>query len=179
MIAIISGTNRPGSRTRVVAGSVHAMYESLGQAAKLLDLAELPLGLFAPGAYENKPEGFDPFRATVLSARGLVIVTPEYNGGFPGVLKLFIDMLPFPESFERRPVCFIGLAAGQWGALRPVEQLQQIFGYRNAHIFPERVFLPAVHDLVDDKGMKDEEIRQRLEKQAKGFTGFVRKFSSH
>ena len=49
-------------------------------------------------------------------------------------------MLKFPESFEKRPVCFTGLGAGIWGALRPVEQLQAIFGYRNAYLFPERVF---------------------------------------
>ena len=61
-------------------------------------------------------------------------------------------MLPFPESFERRPVCFIGLSAGIWGALRPVEQLQAIFGYRNALIFPERVFMPGIGKLLDDSG---------------------------
>jgi chromate reductase, NAD(P)H dehydrogenase (quinone) len=32
-------------------------------------------------------------------------------------------MLKFPETFEKRPVCFVGVAAGIWGALRPVEQL--------------------------------------------------------
>ena len=38
---------------------------------------------------------------------------------------------------------FTGLSAGVWGALRPIEQLQAIFGYRNACLFPERVFMPA------------------------------------
>ena len=40
----------------------------------------------------------------VLQAEGLIVVTPEYNGSLPGVLKYFIDMLKFPESFEQRPV---------------------------------------------------------------------------
>ena len=61
-------------------------------------------------------------------------------------------MLPFPESFEQRPVCFVGLAAGIWGALRPVEQLQAIFGYRNAYIFPERVFMPGIGKLLNEAG---------------------------
>ena len=92
----------------------------------------------------------------------------------PGVLKYFIDMLPFPESFEARPVCFIGLSAGTWGALRAVEHLQQIFGYRDAHIYPKRVFLPSVSKLLDKEGnFKDVEIVKRLERQAKGFTEFV------
>jgi NAD(P)H-dependent FMN reductase len=110
----------------------------------------------------------------VLQASGLHVVTPEYNGGLPGVLKYFIDMLKFPESFERRPVCFTGLAAGVWGALRPVEQLQAIFGYRNAYIYPERVFMPGIGKLLDAQGgLTDADLLKRLRTQAEGFTGFV------
>ena len=105
-----------------------------------------------------------------------MIVTPEYNGSLPGILKYFIDMLPFPESFEQRPVCFIGLAAGIWGALRPVEQLQAIFGYRNAYIFPERVFMPGIGKLLDEAGrFPSPDIEKRLANQAAGFAGFVEK----
>jgi chromate reductase len=83
-------------------------------------------------------------------------------------------MLKFPESFEKRPVCFTGLGAGIWGALRPIEQLQAIFGYRNAYIFPERVFLPRINDLLDEAGrLKDPDLLQRLQAQAEGFVDFV------
>jgi NAD(P)H-dependent FMN reductase len=89
-------------------------------------------------------------------------------------MKYFIDMLKFPESFERRPVCFTGLSAGMWGALRPVEQLQAIFGYRNAYVYPERVFMPGINNLLDDNGrIKDAELLERLRAQAEGFVGFV------
>jgi chromate reductase, NAD(P)H dehydrogenase (quinone) len=89
-------------------------------------------------------------------------------------LKYFIDMLKFPESFEYKPVCFTGLAAGIWGALRPVEQLQVIFGYRNAHIFPTRVFLPQIYNLLDDSGkIKDTELLARLKAQVEGFAKFA------
>ncbi|MEY4918537.1 MAG: hypothetical protein RL616_2450 [Verrucomicrobiota bacterium] len=174
MIVIISGTNRPGSNTRKVAARVEAAYKALGVKTQLLDLAEMPPEIFSPAAYAKKPVAFQKFSAAVLAADGLVVVTPEYNGGFPGVLKYFIDMLPFPESFEHRPVCFVGLAAGIWGALRPVEQLQMIFSYRNAHIFPGRVFLPGIGKLLNDGGQfADPEMEGRLEKQAAGFAGFV------
>jgi NAD(P)H-dependent FMN reductase len=104
------------------------------------------------------------------------VISPEYNGGIPGVLKYFIDMLKFPESFERRPVCFTGVAAGIWGALRPIEQLQAIFGYRNAHIFPERVFLAQINSQLDEGGwLKNPELLGRLRKQAEGFVDFVEK----
>lgn len=175
MIAIISGTNRPGSNTRKVAGIVDSIYQRHSITTSLLDLAQLPAAIFDPAAYAAKPAAFAPFSDNVLAADGLVIVTPEYNGGFPGVLKYFIDMLKFPESFEGKPVCFIGLAAGMWGALRPVEQLQQIFGYRNAHLYPERVFLPGIGRLLTEAGtIGDPDVLARLEKQAAGFDRFVR-----
>lgn len=174
MITIISGTNRPGSNTLKVAAHVQGNYHLLGVKSHLLDLAELPPELFAPTAYEEKPVGFEKFTDPILASDGLVIVTPEYNGGVPGILKYFIDMLPFPESFEQRPVCFVGLAAGIWGALRPVEQLQAIFGYRNAYIHPERVFIPGIGKLLDEAGQfNSPDMERRLGKQAEGFVGFV------
>src|SRR5882724_3442955 len=152
MITLIVGTNRPGSNTRKVARHVEEIYAELKVPLHVLDLAQLPPEIFSPSSYAEKPASFRPFADAILKSSGLIVVTPEYNGGMPGVLKYFIDMLKFPESFEKRPVCFVGLSAGVWGALRPVEQLQLIFGYRNAYVYPERVFLPNINDLLDEKG---------------------------
>ncbi len=175
MITLIIGTNRLGCCTKAIALHVQAIYELLKEPLSVIDLAELPSEIFLPTAYVQKPQGFDQIIDKVLKADGLVVVTPEYNGSMPGVLKYFIDMLPFPESFELRPVCFIGLSAGSWGALRPVEHLQQIFGFRNAYIYPKRVFLPHISKLLDETGgVKDAEIQERLRKQAQGFIQFTR-----
>ncbi len=174
MITMIVGTNRPGSNTRKVAAQVEELYGELGVRLEVLDLARMPSEIFSPASYAQKPNAFLPFSEAILRASGLVVVTPEYNGGMPGVFKYFIDMLKFPESFEARPVCFVGLAAGMWGALRPVEQLQSIFGYRNAHLYPERVFLPKINDLLNAEGrLTDPEIIERLKSQARGFIEFV------
>ncbi len=177
MITMIVGTNRPGSNTRKVASQLEEIYRELNTPLKVLDLANLPQEIISPSSYAEKPASFKPFSEGVLQSSGLVVITPEYNGSLPGVLKYFIDMLKFPESFERRPVCFVGLAAGMWGALRPVEQLQAIFGYRNAHIYPERVFMPKINDLLDASGrLKDPELVDRLREQQKGFVEFVKVF---
>ena len=179
MITLISGTNRPGSNTRKVTAQIEEIYVGLKVPVKMLDLAQLPPEIFSPTAYAEKPVAFLPFSAAIMQSSGVHIVTPEYNGGVPGVLKYFIDMLQFPESFEGRPVCFTGVAAGIWGALRPVEQLQAIFTYRNAHVFPARVFLPQIHGLLDANGkIKDAEIRGRLEAQAAGFARFAEKIKN-
>lgn len=175
MLTIISGTNRPGSNTRKVAQQVTELYADQGEKLDMVDLAFLPPEIFNPLSYSQKPAAFQPFAEKVVNSEGLIVVTPEYNGSFPGVLKYFIDMLPFPESFENKPVCFIGLAAGMWGALRSVEQLQAIWGYRNGYIFPQRVFIPKVNSVLGKDGkLTDEAIVDMLKKQAKGFSQFAR-----
>ena len=179
MISLIVGTNRPGSNTRKVARHVGEIYAQLKVPLHVIDLAQLPLEIFSPASYAEKPKSFHPFAEAVLQSDGLHVVTPEYNGGIPGILKYFIDMLKFPESFEHCPVCFTGVAAGMWGALRPIEQLQAIFGYRNAYLYPERVFLPQIFDLLDDAGrLKNLELLGRLQAQANGFTDFVERLKN-
>ena len=76
---------------------------------KVLDLSDLPSETFSPDAYSEKPPKVLKFTEQILNSSGLVIVVPEYNGSMPGALKLFIDLLPYPESFEGRPVCYIEL----------------------------------------------------------------------
>lgn len=175
MITILIGTNRPGANARHLGHHLQKVYQSLGEEPATLDLIELPPELFTPEAYAEKPDSFAPFVQKVLDADGLHVVVPEYNGGFPGVLKLFIDHLPFPESFENRPVAFTGEAAGQFGALRPVEQLQQIWAYRNAHLFPQRVFIPGVTQKIGPDGsLTDEAIAERLHAQCEGFLAFTK-----
>ena len=177
-ITVISGTNRRGNTSLKVAKNIQSRYESAGASSTtVIDLCEMPLSLFSPDAYSEKPQEFEAYSQNVLDADGLVIVVPEYNGSYPGALKLFIDMLKFPESFENKPVAFIGIAAGIWGGLRPVEHLQQVFGYRNALNFNERVFIPAVHKAFDaDKGaFTPPLIEELLESQTKNFLNFVRR----
>jgi chromate reductase, NAD(P)H dehydrogenase (quinone) len=176
MITLLVGTNRPGNNSRKVARHLEEIYAELKVPLRVLDLANLPPEIFAPSSYAEKPKSFLPFSEGILQSSGLHVIAPEYNGGIPGVLKYFIDMLKFPESFERRPVCFTGAAAGIWGALRPIEQLQGIFGYRNAFIYPDRVFLPQINSLLDASGrLTNPELLDRLRKQAAGFVDFIEK----
>jgi chromate reductase, NAD(P)H dehydrogenase (quinone) len=173
-ITCISGTNRHGSRTLQLTKIAQHIFSDCGAETTLLDLQALPPGLFTPESYANKPDAFQPFVDQVLNSDGLYVVAPEYNGSFPGVLKLFIDMLPFPESFEGRNVAFTGLAAGRFGNLRGIEQLQGIFGYRNARIFPQRLFIAAAHKVLQDGELQDEELMGRLTKQIEAYCALVR-----
>ncbi len=173
-ILIISGTNRPNANALRVARVIERNYRAADTPCELFSLQDLPPEMFDPAAYAHKPPAIVALQQRILAARGLHVVTPEYNGSFPGVLKYFIDMLKFPESFEHKPVAFVGEAAGLWGGLRPVEQLQQIFAYRNAYLYPDRVFIPGINQKIDaDGNVTHAAINDRLTKQTAGFAKFA------
>jgi len=178
-IYLICGTNRPNSTTQRVTRRVEQHYRDAKIRCEFLGLDSLPLEIYSPDAYAVKPPAFEPLQQKVFDAAGLHIVLPEYNGSFPGALKYFIDMLKSPESFEHKPVAFVGLAAGSWGGLRAVEQLQMVFGYRNAHTFPDRVFIPGVSQkFLKDGTIADASIDQRLQHQTSGFAHYCGLFRS-
>jgi len=173
MIVVVTGTNRPASNTARIARITADHLRKAGAEVRLLDLAELPPDLFAPDAYALKPDGFAPFQQAVLDAEGILVVTPEYNGSFPGVLKYFIDMLKFPESLKGIPCCFVGLGAGDWGGLRSVEQLEMIFQYRSAHLFGKRVFIKGVNRQIGEDGrLTDPDLDERLADLGREFVAF-------
>lgn len=173
MIVVISGSNRPNNNSRRVAREIGTMVRKAGETVFLIDLEELPADLFVPASYACKPNSFKALERAVLTADGILTVVPEYNGCFPGALKYFIDLLPFPDCFAGTPAAFVGLAAGRWGGLRAVEQLEMVFHYRKAHLFGERVFLPNISALLGDDGaISDEDSLHRLNHLVSGFVEF-------
>ncbi len=175
MITIISGTNRKNAMTKVITDITCGMMKEKGIEYQLLDLRELPDGLFHKDVYWNAPPEFKPFQEMVLNCDGILIVTPEYNGSFPGVLKYFIDILKFPESLLEMPTAFIGVADGYFGALRSIEQLSMILQYRKAHLFGKKVMFPNVSKkLSEDKTqITDDKLRAMLEELVVDFNDFA------
>jgi chromate reductase len=170
---IIAGTDRPDSNTLKIAKYVQSLYLSLGEKVEIIDLRIAKEHLHADLHYGKHSDGMKPYQDKVVESEGLIVVCPEYNGSMPGVLKYFIDHLKFPESFEYRAVCFVGIGSGAFGGLRPVEHLQQVFGYRNAFIFPERVFVMNPHKVISaENEVTDPLLQELFLRQAQGFQKF-------
>lgn len=62
---------------------------------------------------------FPEWRDAIIRADGLVIVTPEYNHGYPGALKSVLDLLL--KEYIHKAVAFVGVSAGPWGGTRVIE----------------------------------------------------------
>ncbi len=172
-IHILSSTDRPGSNALDVSAYASGLLCRYAE-TEVFSLEDYPLADVAGGKYGNTPQSVQDYNSRILDADGFLFVIPEYNGSFPGVLKVFIDYLPFPKALEKRPVSLIGESSGSFGALRAVEQFEQILKYRKAYIFPERMFIQRVDKNFDVQTGLSSELHQKLfEKQLKEFPEFV------
>lgn len=172
---ILVGTNRPNSNSRKIAEVIQGVYSHLDEVVEILDLKDFPFQDLKGELYgKTLPESVATWTRKINDSEGLIVVVPEYNGSMPGALKYFIDFWSYPDSFEHRPVCFVGLG-GMFGGLRPVEHLQQVFSYRNSFLFPDRVFLMNVWKNINAQGeLIDAVAMDLLRGQAKGFQAFCR-----
>lgn len=174
MIVLISGSNRPGNNSALVANALRTLLIEAGEDVFDVDLEALPPELFTPAAYAEKPAEFEEIQEAILSTDGILTVVPEYNGSYPGALKYFIDCLRFPESLVGKPSAFVGVAAGKWGGMRAVEQLEMVFQYRHAHLYGRRVFLGGIFGMIGDGHITDEDANNRMRALVDGFVPFCR-----
>lgn len=113
MIALVCGTNREDSVSRKITGIYKNLLEAKGETVYLIDLIDLPSNFLTEILY-NKPEKhpeFGVFISKLSQANKYVFIVPEYNGSFPGVLKSFIDGLPYPSAFDGKKAALLGLSS--------------------------------------------------------------------
>ena len=172
MNLIIVSTNRKNSLTAITARIVKQIYQNLKEESEILDLKDVPFEQTIKEPFSPKTQdSLKPYLDKVAQAESLILVCPEYNGGIPGLIKHFIDHWIYPDSFVYKPVCFIGLG-GKFGALNPINHLQNIFLYRHSFVFPIRVFIQNISEIMKEGKILDNNINQLLLKQAKNFIKF-------
>ena len=179
MKLIISCTNRKKALSLELSYFIKSIYENHSDSTELLDLKNVNFKelVEAPYSLSNPSPLLKEQLEKIAQASALILVCPEYNGGFPGLIKHFIDHWIYPDSFVYKPVCFVGLG-GRFGALNPILQLEKIFLYRHSFVFPLRVFIQKAPEVIKEGKVQDKHIVQLLEKQAKNFIKFTKSLQS-
>ncbi len=95
-----------------------------------------------------------------------MFVAPEYNGSFPGILKVFLDAV-HPDLNRNKKAALIGVSSGRAGNLRGMEHLTGVLNYLGIHVHPNKVPVSSVTNLMNAEGqIKDENTIKILEKHA-------------
>jgi chromate reductase len=152
MITIISSTNRPGSSTYKVAAYYQRRLLEKGAEAGILSLMDLPPNLIESDMFGKRSAAFEPIQDVITRTQKFIFIVPEYNGSFPGVLKVFIDACAFPESFYEKKAALVGISSGKYGNIRGIDHLTGVFHYLHLHILPLKIHIPGIKQELDDDG---------------------------
>jgi len=157
---VILGTTRKGRASENVARFVFSEVEKReGVETTLIDIRDLNLPIDDAGeAIKDKA-----FSETVARADGLVLVVPEYNHGYPGMLKHVLDSNL--KEYIHKAVGVCGVSAGGFGGVRVIENLLPVLRELGlVTIFWDGNF-SAAHTLFDPDGkLLDQSYVKRIEK---------------
>ena len=151
-IIVLSGTNRPDSNTLKVSKIYEKLVNTVGGSARILDLKLLPENFAFSETFGNRSEAYADFlRDYVITKNKFIFVVPEYNGSFPGILKLFLDST-HPRDWAGKKVCLVGVADGRAGNLRGMDHLTGILHYLKIHVMPNKLPISVVKTLLNEAG---------------------------
>lgn len=126
------------------------------------------------------PEAVQALKDKVKACDGLLLVTPEYNNGIPGVFKNGIDWLTrpaseIPEVFGGRPVAVIGASPGGFGTILAQEAWWPVLrALRTRPWFGGRLMVSRAGSVFDAQGaLIDEKTREQLRAFVEGYARFI------
>lgn len=159
-IPLILGTARQGRQSEHAA---HFIFEQTKKRAavetELVDVRTLPMRLDNAGEQMKDPA----FSSTIKRCDGLIIVTPEYNHGYPGLLKHALDMNL--EEYIHKAVGICGVSAGPFGGARVIENLLPVMRELGLVMIFEDVNFGNAAKIFDEQGkLLDQSYGRRVDK---------------
>src|SRR5207253_1376447 len=146
-IPLILGTAREGRQSENVARFVFEQTKKRADVeTELIDVRELPMKLDDAGEQMKDQK----FSATIERCDGIIIVAPEYNHGYPGLLKHALDMNL--KEYIHKAVGICGVSAGPFGGARVIENLLPVMRELGLVTIFEDVNFGNVGKLFDEQG---------------------------
>ena len=153
-----------------------------GMTIDIFDIASIPLfdqDLEALG----EPEPVAAFKGAICGSNALLIATPEYNYGMPGVLKNAIDWASRPpgkSALADVPVAIMGATPGTGGTARAQLQLRQTLAATRALVLVQQeIFVAGAMQKFDKEGrLVDEDTRKYIGKLLEALAGWTRRLSN-
>lgn len=167
-IAIISSSVRTGRNSHRVALFFKKFVEDNYQStAEILDLNAYQFPIFDERLrfMPNPPENVLDFAKRITGADGVIIVTPEYNGGYPPALKNVIDLL-YAEWY-RKPIAISTVSDGIFGGSQVITSLTFSLWKIRAWVVPAMFPVPSISKSFNEEGVPAD--AEGVAKRAKGF----------
>ncbi len=149
-ITIILGTNRKANKSSIFATLYSKLLTKKGTDNKIFDLNELAEYFDFEQMYDYENSPLQPLIDRYIKpADAFVFIVPEYNGSYPGIVKLLIDSV-HPDYFKGKYASVIGIASGRAGNLRGIEHLNGVLQHLGVYTLPNVVPVSQIHHLIDE-----------------------------
>ncbi len=174
----MAGSLRQASHNRALLGLAAAIAEKHGASVDLAALRDFDVPLYDGDveAASGIPEGVQRLAARIGEADGLLIASPEYNFGVPGVLKNAVDWLsrakPMPLRGKR--ALLLSASPSLVGGNRGLWALRVSLEVLGVHVYPDMYSLASAHEKIDATGINDPALAKFLESLLKRFVEEVR-----
>ncbi|MCE7062827.1 NAD(P)H-dependent oxidoreductase [Dyadobacter sp. CY343] len=154
--------------SRKIAEYYQTILNHLDAPSIILDLINLPHDFTVSALYHNtgKNEDFNSLKSLLEQTDKFVFIVPEYNGSYPGVLKAFIDGLPYPNSFANKKAALVGLSSNMQGATIALSHLNDVFSYLGMNTLALRVKLGQIRNHFQDNVISNALYKELIELQA-------------
>jgi chromate reductase len=179
IIGIAGSLRRHSFNLRLLQAAAAAMPD--GTTLEVHTINDIPLYNADVEAAEGLPRAVIDLKDKIAAADGLLLATPEYNNGIPGVFKNAIDWLSRPGSdiarvFGAKPVALIGASPGGFGTILAQDAwLSVLRTLGTKPWFEGRLLAARAGGLFDAEGrLVDDAVRERLAKFVAGFVTFVK-----
>ncbi len=175
-IVAIAGSLRRGSFNRALINAARELAPD-GMEIDVIEIGELPF-YNADIEAQGDPPSVAAFKSSLGGADGLLIATPEYNDGIPGVLTTAVDWgsrLPGRAPLAGKPVALMGASPSQIGTARAQLHLRQLLSHVQARVLPPPELLVARAYERFDKSLRltDESTRDVLAKLLQRFSRWI------
>ena len=153
-IAIISSSIRTGRNShRVALYFRNYLEENKLATGEILDLEKYKFPLFEERLRLQKepPANVLEFTEKIKLADGVIIVTPEYNGGYPASLKNVVDLLY--DEWHRKPIAISTVSDGVFGGTQVITSLQFSLWKIRAWTVPAMFPVPKLREAFDEQGI--------------------------
>ncbi len=176
-IVILPGSLRKDSYNRKLAQIWAIAFKQKNIGAYIATSEELNAPLINED--ENFPEALTQLSAKVAKAKGVLIVTPEYNGSISPVIKNFIDWTSTldPHPWKGLPVLLSGTSPGAMGAISGLTHTRTPLDRLTAHVYPQSFGVPHGDKEVGGTTLSDEKKQKNLEKLRDDFLAFCQKLA--
>lgn len=174
MLIIVSGSERSGSMSYKVARIYQRLLKKRGVKASIFSLGELPPDFMMKHINGKESPAFKKMlEDRIIPEDKFVIISPEYNGSIPGLLKAFIDACDIESCFKGKRAALVGISAGRAGNLRGLDHLTDIFHHIGIEVLARKIPISSINKVLTPAGeFESPDTEKVLENQIEQFLQF-------